>query len=168
MVIIIYNQSYESNHFYYVESLKYEEDKVKVNSIMQEIKMYYDIEKPLCFVSGEDREISGILKKYHYYQENSEEYILMNRIANMIGGELYCGPNGYCAVQTLANEVLYWGTWAWNTNIGIEHFLKLHGYHINLGTKEMLLEAQEEEKNMKSWPYKGSARDMGDYIIIKL
>lgn len=167
-LVVIYNQSFEQNYFYYIDYLRYTDDVAKMDHIMLEICRNYDIQKPLCFIADEGEVSSGIIKEYYYYDKNSSEYIAMSKWASKLGITLETNESGYCPFQTLALDVPVWAASAWDGNYAEEEFLKMHGYNIVLGTKDMLDEANEIGKQMQSWPMEGSIKDMKSYIVIKL
>lgn len=167
-IIVIYNQAYEQNRFYYIDYLKYTEDKTRMDNIMVELCRDFDETKPLCFITEENSKLSGVARQYFYYDEKSPEYIEMSKRANKLGIELKMGEYGYCPVQTLANEVTLWAVGAWNENLQMKNFYAMHGYNISLGTEEMLEKAQILNDSMNAWPEENSIKDMGEYIIIKL
>lgn len=167
-IIVIYNQAYEQNRFYYIDYLKYTEDKTRMEHIMVELCRDFDETKPLCFITEENSKLSGVAKQYYYLDEKSLEYIKMSKWAKKLGIELKTSEHGYCPVQTLANEVTLWAIGAWNENLQMKNFYAMHGYEISLGTEEMLEEAKTLNDSMDAWPEENSIKDMGEYIIIKL
>lgn len=167
-IIIIYNQSYEQNRYYYIDHLKYIEDKTRMDNIMMELYKNFDESKPLCFIAEENRKISGVMKEYVYYDETAPEYIKMNKRALNIGLQLDKNEEGYSPFQTLKNEVTIWAIGAWGESLQLKEFYAMHGYEISLGTEEMYKEAIKLNENMCAWPKENSIKDMGEFIVIKL
>ena len=167
-IVIIYNQSYEQNRYYYIDYLKYIEDKTRMDTIMVELCRNFDETKPLCFITDENRKLSGVAKQYLYYNENSLEYIEMSKRAESLGIELEITEEGYCPFQTLKNEVTVWASGAWGENLQMKNFYAMHGYEISLGTSEMLEKAMNLNDSLNVWPENNSIKDMGEYIVIKL
>lgn len=167
--IVLYNQVFELNYWFYVDYLCYEEDVRRCNAIAMDLERETAGDKPVVFL-GKWKE-SGILDEYAYVEEDTLAYGILSKVDAMFGsGNDEGEKKQYAIVQ---NPVWYpmfdWAVDAFDEpGTELIKFFRMHGHAIAMPEASMKEEAEKVAENMPVWPREGSVLETEDYIIVKL
>lgn len=169
LLILLYRQGYEMNHWMYVDAMKYEDDKRVMNSVGGYIQENLDASLPICVV-GEYENDKSLLEDV-YLQSWSKKYTILETLVNAIDPDIfekYNTPYGYAAAETPQLSMIKWGATAfYGFDRELIAFWKMHGFTF---TEDGNLSHYEEAKTLMEngpvWPQKGAIVQMDDYIIV--
>lgn len=169
MSVILWNQCYDMNRWFYVDWLKYEDAKETMEQIAYELESKYDVAKPIIFTGFHQAPASIIEDAFVPY--TSEEYYKIKRLTDLLDEDLLDkfnrGNYGVWVAQTPALSVLDWGIAAFNSSEQMVKFFAMHGYNIVPNTDTELYEkALLHSIDFPNFPKEGSVVDMGNYIIV--
>lgn len=170
MSVVLWNQCFEMNKWFYVDYLKYENAKDVLRQVSLCLEQDFDLSKPVVF-TGSYRPPYGIIQDA-YVPYNTPTYYRMKRITDMVDDELLNKFNrdtyGVWVAQTPALSVIDWGFNAFENDAELVRFFDMHGYtKIRANMDTTLYEtAQLYSVGLPSFPAEGSIVDMGDYIIV--
>ena len=171
-LILLYRQGYEMNRWLYVDAMKYEHDKLIMNSIALEIMKSCDTDKPVCIIGTYDTPDSLISDIY--VPDWSKKYKLINVLANAIDPDIFDKYNvegkGYATAETPALSLINWGLYAYSMpGNELIKFWKMHGFNFYYDSDlQHQQEAMALMKNGPAWPENGSIVEMDNYIIVNL
>lgn len=163
LAVLLYNQVYETNKWYYVDYMKYEEEVAICRQLAWDIRREATMDKPLIFI-GRIEEY-GTADAYMYVKSDSWQYRLFSRLDGNSGTD-----KKYEIVQ---NPVWYsvfdWGTDAFDEHATeIANFFAFHGYPIQVASREEMREMSPCAQELPVWPKEGSILELEDYVIVKL
>lgn len=168
--IMIFNQSFDLNHWFYIDHMKYEYQAELANQIYNELEESYDLAKPIVFLSGE--EIPEAFAKYTHVGYEDETYKIIENIENFFGIKLpsrFFDSYGYAYAEV---PDLWFYTWGQNAfeegSTEIAKFFSMHGYEITPSTNENWQEAKWITEEMPCFPKEGSIAEFDYYIVVKL
>ena len=163
LAVMLYNQVYETNKWYYVDYLKYEEEKMICHQLAYDIEKEATLDKEIIFI-GRIKDY-GIADAYMYVKPGSWQYRLFSRLDGT--DEL---DKKYEIVQNPAWYAVFdWGTDAFDEHATeIANFFAYHGHFIEVATREEKWEQLEMAQSMPVWPKEGSIVETEEYVIVKL
>lgn len=163
LLILLYNQVYETNKWYYVDYLKYEEEKTICNELAYDIEREATLDKPIVFV-GRIEEY-GIADAYMYVKPDTWQY----RLFSKLDGTTETNKK-YEIVQNMAWYAVFdWGVDAFDEHATeIANFFAFHGHPIQVATREEKWALLEMVQDMSIWPKEGSILETDQYVIVKL
>lgn len=169
LVVLVYNQSYEMNKWFYLDGVKYENDKRVMAEVAHELMENYDCSKPICVVGRYKTPKS--LTTEAYCPDWSRKYSIVKTLVDMLDEDLfetYVTSQGYVFTETPILSFIEWGSMAfYGTDWQLMEFWKMHGYSfIEDGIQEHYVQAKEMMKDGPVWPQKGSIVEMDDHIIV--
>ena len=170
LCIVLWNQCFESNKWFYVDWLKYKSAVNLARQIDMELKKDFDTSKPVVFVGNYAPPESIIGDAYVKY--GTETFFKMKRLTDPIDEHLlekFYREYGVWVAQTPALSVLEWGINAFESDAELARFFAMHGMEIKANTDQAYFaEASEYFLNMPVFPKEGSIEDRGEYIIVRL
>lgn len=161
--ILLYNQIYETNKWYYVDYLKYKEEADICRELAWDIRKEATTDKPIIFI-GRITDY-GTNDTYMYVKESSWQYRLFSMVdANREEGKKY---------EIVQNPVWYavfdWGTDAFEEHATeIANFFAYEGYPITVASMEEKSLVKDFADEMPVWPSKGSIMETEDYVVVKI
>ncbi len=163
ILICLYNQVYETNKWYYVDYMKYEEEKMICHELAYDIKREATMEKPIIFV-GRIEEY-GTIKTYMCVRPDSWQY----RLFAAVDGTTETDKQ-YEIIQNPAwYSVFSWGVDAFDEQATeIANFFAYHGYPIETASREEKWAILPDVQDMPVWPKVGSIVETKDHVIVKL
>ena len=168
LCVILWNQCFDMNRWFYIDYLKYEYAKEVIREVAYELEKNYDTSKPVAFTGTylTPRSIIGDA----YVAFNTDTFYAMRRLAGMVDEQLlekYDREYGVWVVQTPSLSVIEWGRTAFGDDSELIRFFAMHGYELNaLTDAQMYTTAEEYSVNLPRFPAEGSVVDMGEYIIV--
>lgn len=166
----------DSNRWFYVDWLKYQNAKEVMDRVAYDLRRDYDITKPIIFRGG--YRVPYEVAKDVYVSFGSEEYQLISSITDIIDVHLkekFFAENGqgYIYGEMPIVSILQWGTVAFdNTSEQLIRFWKMHGQDGFRCEKDLerIKEAEKirEKENMPGYPEEGYIKECDDYIIVNL
>ena len=170
LCIVLWNQCFEMNKWFYVDRLKYESAVNLAQQIHLELKKNFDTSKPVVFIGNYIPPESIIGDAYVQY--GTETFYRMKSLTDPIDEHLlekFYREYGVWVAQTPALNVYEWGVNAFGTDEELARFFAMHGLSVTANTKqEYFDEASAYFLNMPVFPGEGSIEDRGDYIIVRL
>lgn len=168
--IIIYNQAFDLNHWFYVERLKYDYQVEMTSQIYYELAENYDLSKPVVFISN--GEIPKEFAKFTHIEYESSDYNKVKKVVDLFGIELperFFDSKGYIYAE-VPNLWLYnWGQNAFEEGATeIAKFFAMQGYEIVPGTNGNWQEAMTVNVDMPSFPKEGSIIELDRYIVVNI
>jgi hypothetical protein len=167
-VMVLWNQCADMNHWFYIDTLKFEAAKDTTGQIYHALEKDYDLSKPVVFTG--DYLIPKSIIADAYVDIGSETFYRMTRLTGMIDPHLlekFYREYGVWVAQTPTLSVIQWGKNAFGTDEELVRFFAMQGFDIKPWQDEALyIEAEIETQNWPSFPKEGSIQDMGDYIIV--
>lgn len=168
--VVLWNQCYEMNKWFYVDRLKYESAVNLAEQISLTLEKDYDLSKPVVFIGNYTTPKSII--KDAYVEYGTETFFKMKRLTDPIDEHLldkFYREYGVWVAQTPALSVYEWGVNAFGTDEELARFFAMHGLYVTPNTNpEYFEEASEYFLNMPAFPKEGSIEDRGEYIIVRL
>lgn len=168
LCVILWNQCADTNYWFYVDWMKYEDARETADNIAYELEKSFDTSKPVYFAGVHSVPKSIISKAYVDY--GSETYFKMLNLTSILDPHLLEKFNrdyGVWVAQTPALSVLDWGRQAFDNNEEIIRFFSMHGHELVPYYKvETYADIEEEAADMPHFPAEGSIVDKGDYILV--
>lgn len=168
--VVLWNQCFEMNKWFYVDWLKYESAVNLAEEISMTLEKDFDVSKPVVFIGNYAPPESIIGDAYVKY--GTDTFFKMKRLTDPIDEHLlekFYREYGVWVAQTPALSVFEWGVNAFESDEELARFFAMHGLHITANTnKEYFNEASEYFLNMPAFPKEGSIEDRGEYIIVRL
>lgn len=167
--VVLWNQCYEMNKWFYVDWLKYESAVNLAEEISLALEKEFDMSKPVVFIGNYAPPESIIGDAYVKY--GTETFFKIKRLTDPIDEHLlekFYREYGVWVAQTPALSIYEWGVNAFETDEELARFFAMHGMHITPNTnQEYFDEASAYFLNMPSFPKEGSIEDRGEYIIVR-
>lgn len=168
--VVLWNQCFEMNKWFYVDYLKYEDVKDVLGQVSQRLERDFDCSRPVVF-TGNYLPPYGIVQDA-YVNYNTPTFFRMKRITDLVDEYLlskyYRQSYGVWVAQTPALSVIDWGFNAFENDAELVRFFDMHGYAGILANMDSALyeTAQLYSVDLPSFPAEGSIVDMGEYIIV--
>ena len=142
LLIIVYNQIFLLNKWFYVDYLKYEEDVDRAQE-------------------------SGVVRTYAYLESDSAAFERISWAYRLLGMD---EPEEYSTEQNLVwYSIFDWGVDAFDEpGTELIHFFRYHGYPLKQADSLMQEQAAEIAEEMSVWPKEGSILETEEYVIVKL
>jgi len=168
--IIIYNQSFDLNQWFYLEHVKYEYQEELTSQIYYTLATDYDLDKKIVFIG--DIELPDELARYTHVLYGSKDIKIIQFLENKMGitlSDRFFDSLGYVYAE-VPNLYLYrWGQDAFEEgSIELAKFYAMQGYKILPGTLGNWFEAKFLCQDAPCFPAKGSIIEFDDYIVVKL
>nr|MCR4587082.1 hypothetical protein [Lachnospiraceae bacterium] len=171
--LIIYTQSFDSNRWYYLDYLKYQDDVKTCDAICRELKAGHDLSKPVVFLGMRENPTEVTRQTQAAY--DSKEYALFQWFADrMIEPSIlepYRNDDGYKYGQSAASSTLAWALSSFGDgDVELHNFMRLLGYDLVQGdvdTVTMAIEATNANP-IPSWPQAGSILETNDFIVVNI
>lgn len=168
-LIVLYNQIFDMNHWFYVDYLCYQEDVRQCQSIALDIEKEATIDKPVVFIgkAGEP----GTVAKYAYVEEDSLAYRILSYVDSRFGAEQEDGEKKrYSIVQNMVWYPMFdWAEDAFDEpGTELIEFFQMNGYSLKKPSSDMKEEAEIIAEEMSVWPRAGSILETEEYVIVKL
>ncbi len=165
LALLLYNQVYETNKWYYVDYMKYEEEVSVCRQMAYDIQKEATVDKPIIFV-GRISEY-GTADTYMYVKQGTWQY----RLFSYLDGN--ADPDEYRKYEIVQNPAWYsvfdWGVDAFDEHATeIANFFAYHGYQIQVASRDEKEEMEYLAEDMPVWPKEGSILELDDYVIVKL
>lgn len=168
--VVLWNQCYEMNKWFYVDWLKYESAVNLAGQISLTLEKDFDLSKPVVFI-GNYTPPKSIIKDA-YVEYGTETFFKMKRLTDPVDEHLlekFYREYGVWVAQTPALSVYEWGVNAFGTDEELARFFAMHGLYVTPNTNpEYFEEASEYFLNMPAFPKEGYIEDRGEYIIVRL
>lgn len=168
--VVLWNQCYEMNKWFYVDWLKYESAVNLAGQISLTLEKDFDLSKPVVFI-GNYTPPKSIIKDA-YVEYGTETFFKMKRLTDPVDEHLlekFYREYGVWVAQTPALSVYEWGVNAFGTDEELARFFAMHGLYVTPNTNpEYFEEASEYFLNMPAFPKEGYIVDRGEYIIVRL
>lgn len=165
MFMLVFYQAKDTHNWFYINYLRYEQEKVDIIKIAEEIKSKdFNPDKPIVFI-GKYR-LSDYVMYKTYVSLESFRYKLASKIVN-----IFDKGNTFDSRITHSVAVSYidWALVAFNDgNIELFKWLERLGYRFKKGTQEMYEEATIIVNKLPAYPDEGHILETKDYIIVKL
>lgn len=167
-VVVLYNQVFEMNHWFYVDYLRYQEDVRRCDGIALDIEREASLDKPVVFL-GKTRQ-SGVADKYAYVEQDSRAYQILAKADHVFGGGSEEKQKQYAIVQNMVWYPMFdWGVDAFGEpGTELIEFFNMNGYPLEAPEPEMKEEAERYRSDMAVWPKDGSILETERYIVVKL
>jgi hypothetical protein len=166
--MVLWNGCVDMNHWFYIDTLKFENAKYLSGQIYEELARNYDLSKPVIF-TGEYQVPKSIIADA-YVDYGTETFYKINRITGAMDPHLlekFYRNYGVWVAQTPSLSVLQWGKNAFGTDEELVRFFAMQGYEIRSWQDEAVyMEAEIAAMDWPSFPQTGSIQDMGEYIIV--
>jgi hypothetical protein len=168
--IMIFNQSFDLNHWFYVDHIKYEYQVELSNQIYYELAKNHDLNKPVVFIS--DEMIPEELASYTHIKYGDKKYQMVEYFQNIFGNKMperFFDDVGYLYVEVPNLWFYTWGQNAFEEGpVEISKFYSTLGYEIIPGTTGNYQEAKIVNADMPGFPKDGSIIELDKYIVVKL
>lgn len=168
--VVLWNQCYEMNKWFYVDWLKYQSTLELARQINLALEKDFDISKPVVFIGNYAPPKSIVKDAYVGY--NSETFYRIKRLTDPIDEHLlekFYREYGVWVAQTPALSVFEWGVNAFESDEELVRFFAMHGMEIKANTEQAYFaEASEYFLEMPAFPQEGSIEDRGKYIIVRI
>lgn len=167
--VVLYNQVFEMNHWFYVDYLCYEEDVRRCESIALDIEKEATLDKPVVFV-GKMKE-PGTVTAYAYVSQDSWAYRVLSAVDRRFGSEPEEGEEKqYAIVQNMVWYPMFdWAVDAFDEpGTELIAFFRMNGYPLLTPDQAMKEEALTYAAGMSVWPKDGSILETEEYVIVKL
>lgn len=170
--LIIFYQAKDLHKWFYLNYLRYENEKNTIVHICNEISENYDISKPVVFVGN--YELPKYLKeKTGITLEDKKEFKckLAVMILKIFDEDYSIFEEGneyiYKYVETNVNSYINWAIFAFGEiNVELFNWIELLGYDFIHGNGELYLEAKKLSETMPSYPTKGYINETEEFIMI--
>lgn len=169
--ILLWNQCAETNQWFYVDYMKYQDARRVMEQVAYDLEKGYDTAKPVVFRGA--YYVPYEIAKGAYLEFDSVEYGWIRRIGDMVDPHLVEKYNaedghGYAFAETPVNSTLRWAATAFDgTAVQLGNFMKMVGHDFlvetDLGNIE---EADTIADAMSHFPEEGYIRDCGEYILV--
>jgi len=170
--ILVFYQAKDLHKWFYLNNLRYEEEKNIVISIGNKLESEHDTTKPVIFTGGVG--VSNKITEATYLKSNTVSAKIIKKVADVAGVGAYDFNAEYILKypETNVNSYLAWALYAFpldkDANPELIKMFNYFGYDIKGADKKMYNRAVEENKDMKKWPKKGSIVETEEYILVML
>lgn len=170
--ILVFYQSKDLHKWFYLNNLRYEEEKNTVIAIGNKLEAEYDITKPVIFTGSVS--VSNKITEATCLRADSFSGKIIKKVASMASVGAYDFDAEYILKypETNVNSYLAWALYAFPlddaANPELIKMFKYFGYDIKGANKALYKKAIEENKDLKKWPKKGSIVETKEYILVVL
>ncbi len=168
LAVILWNQCYDMNRWFYVDYLKYESAKDTMRQVAYELGRGFDTGKPVVFTGSYQVPRSIIADAYVGY--GTETFYQMNRLTQPIDEHLlekFYREYGVWVAQTPALSVIEWGRYAFGDDSELVRFFAMHGYGlVPYREEERYYDLELYSLDLPRFPQEGSIVDVGECIVV--
>ncbi len=171
--IVIYTQSFDSNRWYYLDYLKYQDDVKTCDAIYNVLRSKYSADKPVVFLGMHETSTEVVRQTQAAYE--SKEYQIFHWFAQRWVDpsvlEPYENDTGYKYGQSAASSTLAWALSSFGDgDAELHRFMQMLGYDLMQGDATVVAQAVEKNNQIKlpSWPQDGCILETEDYIIVNI
>lgn len=169
LCVVLWNQCFDINRWFYIDWLKYEAARDTASKVMLELEREFDVSKPVMFTGK--YEIPKAIIGDAYVGYGTETFFKIKRWTDPVDEHLldkFYRDYGVWVAQAPELSVIEWGRYAFGDNSELVRFFAMHGYELvpYLRTKEETDAAEVYSKGLPRFPREGSIVDMGDYLIV--
>ncbi len=164
-IIIICYQISDTNKWFFLNDLRYSEEKQTITSIWQELSQY-DLSKHVVFV--------GKYKPRNHYILDKGFVIPGSRQFNLLNvARCYAGKEQITEAYTIPTTNITYLLNTANINFSNPNFelgwlFEYNNYFLDCGTLEEYYSGERIAKNMPIYPSKGYVKETADLIVIKI
>lgn len=170
MFLVIFYQAKDLNKYFYLNYTRYEQEKIALTSMAEQLKLNYDIKnKPVVFIARYS--LSNYIKERCYIKTDT----LGARMANILvsvydpNNKTYSEENEYIykPIDSNINSYLNWSAIAFNeVNTEMLKWLDILGYdYFKQGTQDMLKDAIKKILSKEVALERNSIYEFDDYIF---
>lgn len=169
--LVIFYQAKDLNKYFYLNYTRYEQEKIALVSMAEQLKLNYDIKnKPVVFVGNYD--LSNYIKERCYIKTDTLGAKIANKLVSIIDpdNQTYSEEKYayiYKPIDSNINSYLNWGTRAFSeVNTEILKWLDILGYdYFKQGTENMLADTILKIQNGTVSLERGNIYDFNNYIL---
>lgn len=166
--VLVLEQSKDLSQWFYMDYLRYQEDKSLVLSVGNTLEQNFDLSKPVVFVG--DPKISDYILDYRSIKDNSPIKQAAKWGANLL--PLAYSRKLMTIIDSRGNQInghwlcVAWGVNTLGTNTELIKFMALNGFDLKQGSVAQYNDGCQTAKTMAAWPKSGSIKDTGGYILV--
>lgn len=168
--IIIFNQAFDLNHWFYLEDVKYNYQVDLTNQLYYDLAKDYDMNRQVLIIGAV--EVPDTLKSSTHISYDDERYKYITYFEDKFDLEIskYSFDEYGYKFTEIPNVYLYrWGQCAFDDgSLELSNFYAMHGYQLTPGPQGRYFEAMFLSRDCPSYPEEGSITEYDDYIIVKL
>lgn len=168
--LIIYNQAFDLNHWFYLEDMKYQYQVELTNQLYYKLASKYDMDKKILFIG--EMSIPETMKKHTHISYDSKEYRIITKLEETLKIEhptRFFDAYGYKYTEVPDLFMYQWGQQAFGEgSVELAKFYAMHGYKMTPGTLGNWQEAQFLCQDAPIYPKEGSIIEFNNYIVVKL
>lgn len=169
-VVIIFNQAFNLNHWFYLEDVKYNYQVNLASRLYYDLAKDYDMDREVLVIG--DVELPTPLKEQTHIVYDDENYKYITFFEEKLKIEIpekYFDECGYRYTEVPDLYLFNWGQWAFEDgSVELSHFFEMHGYKLTPGGQGQWYEAKFLTQEGPCYPAEGSITEYNDYIIVKL
>jgi len=165
--ILVFYQAKNLHHIFYLNYVRYQEEKNTLIKVCNEIESEYGLDKPVVFVG--QYQLSDYIIEEAYVDKDDFRIKIANKILKIFKEDIKI-KNNYKYIETNISSYLTWGTIAFGeANTEIYKLIEMLGYNLKQPDIQMLNEANEYIKETNQQSLKETVIiEMDDYIIVNL
>ena len=169
LAVILWNQCMDMTRWFYIDKKKYDEAVKTVDQIALDLERGFDTSKPVIFTGNYEIPYSIIQDAYVSY--SSPIYYKMKRLTDLVDPDLLDkynrGTKGVWVAQTPSLSVIDWGRYAFDSDVELVKFFRMHGHQlVALEDISLYENAEKESLELPEYPQEGYIVDKGEYIIV--
>lgn len=167
--VLTFFQVKDLHKWFYVNYLRYEEEKNTIISIGNEIQKYCDTNKPVVFIGT--FKVSDIIMEKAYLSSSTIKGKMYIQIYNIFNKEnLLIEEKKYIRKipDSNVNSYISWGVISFEPSAEIIKWYHLLGYDFKFPTIDIYHKAIEKSTSMPCWPKDGAISEYEDYILVNL
>jgi hypothetical protein len=168
--IIIFNQAFNLNHWFYLEDVKYKQQVELTTQLYYDLAKDYDLNRKVLVIG--ELGLPDTLKEHTHiaYDDNRFKYItLFEEKFDLEISKKYFDEYGYMYTEIPDLYLYSWGQGAFDDgSLELSHFFEMHGYKLTPGSQGEWQEAQFLTQDGPCYPEEGYITEYNDYIIVKL
>lgn len=175
IVIVAFINFYQISslhNIFYMNYLRYQEEKIALINIANELQTKYNTDKPVVFIGN--YELSDYIKEKLYIKQTDLRVKFIRKLGNMLNMEdmgKYSLNTDYIdkPMQTIANSYINWAMVAFGeANTPMFNWLKMLGYDLHQGNVDMINEARNIMANEPHYPSNGYIKETDEFIIVNI
>jgi len=165
--ILVFYQAKNLHQIFYLNYIRYEQEKNTLIKICNEIESKYGLDKPVVFVG--QYQLSDYIIEKAYVDKDDVRIKIANKILKIFNIDSRI-KNNYKYIETNISSYLTWGTSAFGeANTEIYKWIDMLGYNLKQPDIQMLNEANEYIKGTNQYNLKETVIiEIEDYIIVNL
>lgn len=166
MFVLVFFQAKNLHKWFFLNYLRYQEEKTTITTIANDIEKKCDTNKPVVFVGNYS--IPQYIANKVYINKEDFRYKIVEKITSNIFKDVSIEVNTKI-VHTNINSYIYWTMVAFEGD-GIELFkwLEMLGYSFKPGDLEMKNKAKVIAEELPNFPKEGYILETEDFIIVNM